>query len=112
MTDLQAFRSDVRAWLEANCPPEMRQPLRGEEDICWGGRNFSFASDAQRVWMQRMAERGWTVPEVLLSGNHEQIRRWRRKMALAKTLRNRPDLLAGAALSKDGRQLLDELGVE
>ena len=37
--------------------------------------------------------RGWAVPEVLLSGNHEQIRRWRRQMALAKTLRNRPELL-------------------
>jgi tRNA (guanine37-N1)-methyltransferase len=39
--------------------------------------------------------RGWGVPEVLMGGNHAEIRRWRRKMALAKTLRNRPDLLAG-----------------
>jgi tRNA (guanine37-N1)-methyltransferase len=37
--------------------------------------------------------RGWAVPEVLLSGNHEEIRRWRRKRALEKTLRNRTDLL-------------------
>lgn len=37
--------------------------------------------------------RGWAVPEVLLSGNHEEIHRWRRKKALEKTLRNRPDLL-------------------
>ena len=37
--------------------------------------------------------RGWDVPEILLSGNHEQIRKWRREQALAKTLRNRPDLL-------------------
>ena len=36
--------------------------------------------------------RGWEVPEILLSGNHEQIRKWRREQALAKTLRNRPDL--------------------
>jgi len=56
--------------------------------------------------------RGWAVPEVLLGGNHEQIRRWRRKTALAKTLRNRPDLLAGAALSKEDRQLLEDLGVK
>jgi tRNA (guanine37-N1)-methyltransferase len=42
--------------------------------------------------------RGWTVPEVLLSGNHEQIRRWRAEAARAKTRRNRPDLLAGATL--------------
>ena len=40
----------------------MRQPLRGEEDICWGGRNAQFQSDAQRLWLQRMGERGWTVP--------------------------------------------------
>ncbi len=53
--------------------------------------------------------RGWTVPEVLLGGNHEQIRRWRRKMALAKTLRNRPELLAGAALGEEDRRLLEEL---
>jgi tRNA (guanine37-N1)-methyltransferase len=37
--------------------------------------------------------RGWKVPEVLLSGNHEEIRRWRRKVAREKTARNRPDLL-------------------
>jgi len=37
--------------------------------------------------------RGWDVPEVLMSGNHEEIRRWRRQQALEKTLRNRPDLL-------------------
>jgi tRNA (guanine37-N1)-methyltransferase len=37
---------------------------------------------------------GWDVPEVLMSGNHEQIRRWRHEQALAKTARNRPDLLA------------------
>ncbi len=39
--------------------------------------------------------RGWDVPEVLLSGNHEEIRRWRRQKAIEKTLRNRPDLLNG-----------------
>jgi tRNA (guanine37-N1)-methyltransferase len=40
--------------------------------------------------------RGWDVPEVLVSGNHEEIRRWRREQALEKTLRNRPDLLERA----------------
>jgi tRNA (guanine37-N1)-methyltransferase len=39
--------------------------------------------------------RGWTVPEMLLSGNHEEIRLWRARMALEKTRRNRPDLLSG-----------------
>jgi tRNA (guanine37-N1)-methyltransferase len=49
--------------------------------------------------------RGWTVPEVLLSGNHEQIRVWREEMALQKTLRNRPDLLNKALLGKVDRSL-------
>ncbi len=41
--------------------------------------------------------RGWEVPEVLVGGNHEEIRRWRRERAMEKTLRNRPDLLAREA---------------
>ena len=52
--------------------------------------------------------RGWSVPEILLSGHHEQVRRWRRKMALAKTLKNRPELLAGANLSVEDRKLIEE----
>jgi alkylation response protein AidB-like acyl-CoA dehydrogenase len=59
---LDAFRSDVRRWLAANCPPEMRQPMRSEADVCWGGKRFRFQSDAQAMWMRRMGERGWTVP--------------------------------------------------
>jgi tRNA (guanine37-N1)-methyltransferase len=47
--------------------------------------------------------RGWEVPETLMSGNHEEIRRWRRKKALEKTLRNRPDLIQGAQLSDEER---------
>jgi tRNA (guanine37-N1)-methyltransferase len=38
--------------------------------------------------------RGWTVPDVLLSGNHEEIRRWRQRLSIEKTRRNRPDLLS------------------
>jgi len=53
--------------------------------------------------------RGWDVPEVLVGGNHEQIRHWRRKKALEKTMRNRPDLLDGVALSADDARLLKEL---
>jgi tRNA (guanine37-N1)-methyltransferase len=53
--------------------------------------------------------RGWTVPEVLLSGNHEQIRQWRRRRALEKTWRRRPDLLAYVPLSEEERQWLKAL---
>lgn len=59
---LDSFRREARAWLEANCPPEMRTPVRSEEDYCWGGRNAKFQSEAQRLWLQRMGEKGWTVP--------------------------------------------------
>jgi tRNA (guanine37-N1)-methyltransferase len=53
--------------------------------------------------------RGWTVPDVLSSGNHDQIRRWRRRKALEKTLRNRPELLNSQPLSNDDQVVLREL---
>ena len=56
--------------------------------------------------------RGMTVPEVLVNGNHDQIRRWRRKASLAKTLRNRPDLIDRVALNKEGKELLQEIKKE
>lgn len=56
--------------------------------------------------------RQWPIPDVLAGGNHEQIRRWRRRQALAKTLRNRPDLLDRAALNEEDRRVLAELGAE
>jgi len=53
--------------------------------------------------------RGLRVPEVLLSGNHEQIRRWRRREALIRTWRRRPELLDKAALDGDDVELLSEI---
>jgi tRNA (guanine37-N1)-methyltransferase len=53
--------------------------------------------------------RGMTVPEVLVNGNHDEIRRWRRRTALEKTLRNRPDLLDRAVLSEEDRKLLAQI---
>ncbi len=50
---------------------------------------------------------GLRVPETLLNGDHQQIRRWRREQQLRKTLANRPDLLEGAILNADDRELLD-----
>jgi len=49
------------------------------------------------------------VPEALMNGDHQAIRRWRREQQLRKTLANRPDLLEGAALSKEDRKLLDAI---
>jgi len=53
--------------------------------------------------------RGMKVPDVLISGNHDEIRRWRRRTALEKTLTNRPDLIGLAELSEEDRELLNEL---
>jgi tRNA (guanine37-N1)-methyltransferase len=52
------------------------------------------------------------VPEVLLSGHHAEVRRWRRKAALARTLERRPELLAEAALDEEDRRLLEEIKKE
>ena len=52
---------------------------------------------------------GMRVPDVLLNGDHRQIRRWRREQQLRKTLRNRPDLLESASLSAEDRKFLDTL---
>jgi alkylation response protein AidB-like acyl-CoA dehydrogenase len=63
MSDLDTFRTETRIWLEANCPPEMLEPVKDEGDICWGGRNFQFKNEAQKLWLERTAARGWTVPD-------------------------------------------------
>jgi tRNA (guanine37-N1)-methyltransferase len=55
---------------------------------------------------------GRRVPDVLLSGHHAEVRRWRRKAALARTLERRPELLADAALDEDDRVLLEEIKKE
>ncbi len=53
--------------------------------------------------------RGWSVPEVLLSGNHEAIRMWRKKEALRSTYRKRPDLLNAQGLSEEDQRLMEEI---
>ena len=56
--------------------------------------------------------RGMPVPEVLVNGNHDEIRKWRRRCALEKTLHNRPDLLRDAELSREDRKMLAEIEAE
>ena len=62
MENLEQFRAETREWLEANCPEDMRQPMRSDEDQCWGGRNWVFKSEGQKLWLERMAAKGWTAP--------------------------------------------------
>lgn len=54
--------------------------------------------------------RGWPVPDVLLSGHHAEIRQWRRRESLRRTLERRPDLLRRACLTEADRQFLLSLG--
>lgn len=56
--------------------------------------------------------RDWKIPEVLLGGNHEAIRRWRRKESIRRTLLNRPDMLVSHAFTPEDRRLLVEVETE
>ncbi len=66
MDPLDSFRLETRDWLVQNCPDAMRFAPSGDvmtdADVCWGGRNCVFSGDEQRLWLMRMAERGWTAP--------------------------------------------------
>lgn len=61
MSSLQEFRDSTRAWLEENCPPSMRTTMVADE-IVWGGRQAEFKNPDSKIWLERMAERGWTCP--------------------------------------------------
>jgi tRNA (guanine37-N1)-methyltransferase len=79
-------------------------PASGPDSTCASGGLLDYPH------YTRPAEfRGMKVPEELLTGNHDQIRGWRRQRALEKTLRNRPDLLEQAALSEDDQRFLARL---
>jgi tRNA (guanine37-N1)-methyltransferase len=86
----------------------------------WAQDSFaSHAEEGMALGRQRLLDfpqytrptefRGLMVPEVLLSGNHEEIRRWRHRQALVRTWRKRPDLLSTVSLSYNDRQILEEL---
>lgn len=62
MTDLDQFRAEIRDWMEANCPDEMRDGDITAENQCWGGRQWEFQSEAQKLWFERALEKGYTVP--------------------------------------------------
>lgn len=61
MAELDDFRADTQAWLEDNCPASMRTPTP-EDEVVWGGRGEQFKNPESRIWLERMAERGWTCP--------------------------------------------------
>jgi tRNA (guanine37-N1)-methyltransferase len=87
---------------------EAKKPgIDGPDSTCGSGGLLDYPH------YTRPAEfRGMAVPEVLIGGNHEQIRKWRRGKALEKTLRNRPDLLERQPLSEEDKKLLRNLSAE
>ena len=60
--DLEQFRAETREWLEENCPPSMRTPMKDDE-IVWGGKREKFKNPEAKLWLERMGEKGWTSPE-------------------------------------------------
>jgi len=83
MSDPEKFRAEARAWLEENCPAEMRDGDITAESQCWGGRQWEFQSEAQKIWFERALTRGYTVPT------------W-------------PKVYGGAGLSGEEAKILDE----
>ena len=61
MTALDTFREETRAWLEENCPDSMRTPMPGTRNAL-GRAQCPIPQSDTKVWMDRMAEKGWTVP--------------------------------------------------
>ncbi|MBV7377830.1 acyl-CoA dehydrogenase family protein [Maritimibacter dapengensis] len=59
---LAEFRAEIADWIDRTAPPEIRDRDFSEDDICWGGKRFVFASDGQKAWMEACAERGLTAP--------------------------------------------------
>lgn len=60
--DSEKFRLEVRNWLETNCPPLMRTP-GGTNEVVWGSSQVEFSSNDQRLWFERMRDRGWFAPD-------------------------------------------------
>lgn len=63
MDPLEKFRQETRSWLEQNCPEDMRGPVPGMDAQSWGGRGAHFKSEGQRLWFERMRDKGWFCPE-------------------------------------------------
>jgi tRNA (guanine37-N1)-methyltransferase len=101
-----ALGNEASAWQESFSPAG--KAVSGEhlpDSTCASGGLLDYPH------YTRPAEyRGMPVPEVLLGGNHEEIRRWRRRRALEKTLHNRPELLRSVPLNDEDRKLLAALG--
>ena len=66
MSDLKKFREDTKKWLDENCPPSMRSGADSSipVDEVWGGRNAKYKNPESKIWLDKMGEKGWTMPTV------------------------------------------------
>ena len=68
MTDLNQFREETKQWLDENCPPTMRKDAKGIKpkhiDEVWGGRNAKYKNPETKIWLDKLGEKGWTMPTV------------------------------------------------
>ena len=109
----KAFRTEVRGWLEANCPASMRTPMKDDE-IVWGGSREQFKNPDSKVWLERMGDKGWTAPEwpaEYVGGglNKAQARVLQQEL---RRIRARIGEVDGGALTNEGRQqIADIIGV-
>jgi len=96
-----ALGNEASAQQESFTAGVVERSSEGPDSTCGSGGLLDYPH------YTRPAEyRGMAVPEALVSGNHDEIRRWRRERALEKTLRNRPDLLGRVALSEEDREFI------
>lgn len=63
MADLETFRAETRKWLQDNAPPSIVGTALGLGEGNWGGRKATYPNPDMKVWLDMMAERGWTAPE-------------------------------------------------
>ncbi|MEM8593517.1 MAG: acyl-CoA dehydrogenase family protein [Pseudomonadota bacterium] len=63
MSDQEAFRLEVREWLEANCPKAMREPILDPAEVAWSSKSLTFTSPEQEQWFNTMRDKGWFCPD-------------------------------------------------
>lgn len=98
---------ELPAMLVTDAIARLRPGVLGLDDAT--ERDSFAASRLEHPHYTRPAEfRGWKVPEVLVSGHHAEVERWRRRMALQRTLQRRPDLLADVDLTEEEQRWLAE----
>jgi alkylation response protein AidB-like acyl-CoA dehydrogenase len=99
VSDLEQFRRETAVWLAEHCPPSMREPVKGFDDLYNGGRQPEIAHPDQKTWCDLMAARGWTVPQ------------WAPEYGGAGLDRERAKILAREMARIGARRPLDSFGI-